>query len=420
MLGGLFQGRGGGLDRLAFGHGANMGPDRCAIQPAGKGRRGAQIRGLSLETRRFSDAEWLSVPRDVVCFWLVRDGCGHREGGFELIRIGMLLGLLAGWVEVAFVHALGDWAGAGHAVLWLGALDLAVGAAAGVGLALLCRLVAGRSAHDGLTWIFGTVALALPLFCAGWIVHAHFATWQKGLVVLLTGVSWIVTAAVARSRSERDSSAGLPRLATLGIVGLAVAWGGLAASDLRDPQPLGPIAAVTPGVTPASAPHSPGAALTTEEEAPKLIVVGIDGGTWDVMLPLIDRGQMPHLEGLLERGVGGVLEAPLKSFSPIVWTTIATGKGPEKHGVSNEIAVRSYDRRVMALWQMLGAVGERTLVVNVPGTAPAESIEGHLLAGFPIRGESFNNLGYVFSEQELDWKASRQAGSDGAVPAQLG
>ena len=137
------------------------------------------------------------------------------------------------------------------------------------------------------------------------------------------------------------------------------------------------------------------------------MVVGIDGGTWDIILPMIDRGELPHLRRLLEEGVGGILQSELDSFSPIVWTTIATGKRPAKHGLDDKIHVRSTDRRVKTLWQILGEAGLRNLVANVPGTSPAEQIEGALFAGFPLRGESFNNDGYVFSTRaDLGWDST--------------
>ena len=63
----------------------------------------------------------------------------------------------------------------------------------------------------------------------------------------------------------------------------------------------------------------------SERPAP-VLVVGVDGFEWDVALPLLASGRMPHLAGLMQRGAYGLLETSQPTFSPILWTTIATGK----------------------------------------------------------------------------------------------
>ncbi len=69
-------------------------------------------------------------------------------------------------------------------------------------------------------------------------------------------------------------------------------------------------------------------------EHPRVVLLGIDGATWDRMDPLIASGEMPNIARLLKSGTRGILESELPAFSPIVWTTIAAGKPPEVHGVS--------------------------------------------------------------------------------------
>ena len=71
---------------------------------------------------------------------------------------------------------------------------------------------------------------------------------------------------------------------------------------------------------------------SAERPAP-VLVVGVDGFEWDVALPLLAEGRMPHLAGLMERGAYGLLETSQPTFSPILWTTIATGKQAREHGV---------------------------------------------------------------------------------------
>src|SRR3989344_6699966 len=65
----------------------------------------------------------------------------------------------------------------------------------------------------------------------------------------------------------------------------------------------------------------------------KTILIGIDAATWKIITPLLERGELPAIASLIKEGVS----APLKSLpgykSPALWTSIATGKTPEKNGV---------------------------------------------------------------------------------------
>ncbi len=65
----------------------------------------------------------------------------------------------------------------------------------------------------------------------------------------------------------------------------------------------------------------------------KTLLIGWDAADWKVIDPLIKQGKMPHLAGLIERGVMGTLSTLHPVLSPMLWTSIATGKRPFKHGV---------------------------------------------------------------------------------------
>jgi hypothetical protein len=116
----------------------------------------------------------------------------------------------------------------------------------------------------------------------------------------------------------------------------------------------------------------------------RVIVFGIDGGTWDVIGPLMRAGQMPHLKRLYDRGIHGVLETRRPMVSPVVWTTIFTGRLPAEHGVLNWETAVSTNRRVSALWEITSAHGLATHVLNVPGSWPPDRVDGVMLSGFPI------------------------------------
>jgi predicted AlkP superfamily phosphohydrolase/phosphomutase len=117
----------------------------------------------------------------------------------------------------------------------------------------------------------------------------------------------------------------------------------------------------------------------------RVTVVGIDGATWRVIDPLLERGELPTLAGLLARGVRGPLRSEVPLNSPPVWTTIATGVSRARHGIrafatySGEL-VSSRQRRRPALWLLASRAGLRSLVIGWWGTYPAEEIDGVVIS----------------------------------------
>jgi len=67
--------------------------------------------------------------------------------------------------------------------------------------------------------------------------------------------------------------------------------------------------------------------------AERVLLIGWDGADWGLIDPLLAAGRMPNLASLIESGVRGTLAAPRPLLTPMLWTTIATGKPPHAHGV---------------------------------------------------------------------------------------
>ena len=65
----------------------------------------------------------------------------------------------------------------------------------------------------------------------------------------------------------------------------------------------------------------------------RVLLIGWDAADWKVIDRLMEEGKMPNIAGLVERGVMGNLATLYPSLSPMLWTSIATGKRPYKHGV---------------------------------------------------------------------------------------
>ena len=117
----------------------------------------------------------------------------------------------------------------------------------------------------------------------------------------------------------------------------------------------------------------------------KILVVGIDGATFDVMQPLIDAGELPHFRQLIENGVSGTLRSRQPIKSPDIWTTVATGQEREDHGIEDfrnrdGDLISSIDRRSLAIWNITTALKRPTGFIGWWVTWPAEPILGYMVS----------------------------------------
>lgn len=126
------------------------------------------------------------------------------------------------------------------------------------------------------------------------------------------------------------------------------------------------------------------------EPGTRVLLLGLDGLDWELVLPWVEAGRMPNLGRLLRRGTWGDLEPLLPMLSPLIWTTIATGVSPEEHGIldfverdpstGELIPVTSRSRRTPALWNIASALGRTVDVVGWWASWPAEEIAGTLVS----------------------------------------
>jgi predicted AlkP superfamily phosphohydrolase/phosphomutase/Tfp pilus assembly protein PilF len=122
----------------------------------------------------------------------------------------------------------------------------------------------------------------------------------------------------------------------------------------------------------------------------RTIVLGLDGVDPQIVDLLISEGKLPNFAELRRGGAHGRLISSRPLLSPIIWTTIATGKHPNEHGIAHFVAlneqtgeqlpVTSQMRRVKALWNILSDHDRRVAVVGWWATWPAETVNGAIVS----------------------------------------
>lgn len=122
----------------------------------------------------------------------------------------------------------------------------------------------------------------------------------------------------------------------------------------------------------------------------RVIVVGVDGLDWRVLDQLIEQGRLPNIQRFLEGAASGRLITLAPTSSPVIWASVATGKLPNKHGITGfTAAARSADdqipftsnlRKAQALWNILGELERRVAVVGWWTTWPAEPVNGVMVS----------------------------------------
>jgi len=133
----------------------------------------------------------------------------------------------------------------------------------------------------------------------------------------------------------------------------------------------------------------------------RVLVIGLDGGTWSVLAPYMEAGLLPTLSGLANRAYRGILRSTLPPITPVAWTSMATGVNPGKHRIfgfgslhnaNGEYVAPVTHRRDVAkpsLWRILSDHGRCSRIVHVPMTYPPEQIEGSIVSGMFTPGPEF-------------------------------
>lgn len=104
--------------------------------------------------------------------------------------------------------------------------------------------------------------------------------------------------------------------------------------------------------------------------AGRVAIFAIDGADWELLSELASDGRIPNIAALTKNGASASLQTIQPTVSPLVWTTLATGVTPDRHGVidfidrANNQPIDARARHAPALWEIAEVFGRHAMVVN--------------------------------------------------------
>lgn len=131
----------------------------------------------------------------------------------------------------------------------------------------------------------------------------------------------------------------------------------------------------------------------------KLLVLGLDGGSWNLLEPWMREGELPNLSKVKDEGFSGNLQSTYPYVTFPAWKTYSTGKNPAKFDVyywfdfnkseGTMDFTNSRDFKSKEIWDYLGKEGLTSGVINMPSTYPLKEIDGFMISGTLASDEGF-------------------------------
>ncbi len=136
----------------------------------------------------------------------------------------------------------------------------------------------------------------------------------------------------------------------------------------------------------------------------KVLLLGLDGATFDLIKPWADAGVLPTFARLLRTGAHGRVRTVPNTDTAPAWTTLATGLNPANHGLYHEFSwtpdrrtlhpVCGGEREGTSFWRLASDAGRSVVVINFPFSYPAEPINGVMVAGVDAPSEEAPDFCY--------------------------
>ncbi len=147
----------------------------------------------------------------------------------------------------------------------------------------------------------------------------------------------------------------------------------------------------------------------------RVLLIGIDAAEWKIIHQLLPTGMLPTLQSWIENGVSGNLKSMNPPFSPMLWTSIATGKYADQHGILGFTEISSegkiyptsnISRKSRALWNILNGMDLKSNIVGWWPSFPCDPIQGIMISDAYLKTtkQEVPHPGFVHGMNELEIK----------------
>lgn len=135
----------------------------------------------------------------------------------------------------------------------------------------------------------------------------------------------------------------------------------------------------------------------------KVILIGLDGTTFNVISPWILDGSLPTFKRIISQGTRGVLKSTIPCLTCPAIPTFYTSKNPGATKLFNfinsesEKVITSRDISLKFLWEILGQQGLTSLICNLKITYPALGFNGMMICD--VRCAEKNDHRHVYPRE---------------------
>ncbi len=123
----------------------------------------------------------------------------------------------------------------------------------------------------------------------------------------------------------------------------------------------------------------------------KVFVLGLDGGTFNIINPMIKKGLLPNIKKIIDNGTSGILKSTIPPATLPAWPSFFTGKNPGKHSIfdffkkdenqDKKVLNCSKDIKSDKIWNILDKYDKASIIINIPSTYPPEELNGIMVTG---------------------------------------
>jgi predicted AlkP superfamily phosphohydrolase/phosphomutase len=123
----------------------------------------------------------------------------------------------------------------------------------------------------------------------------------------------------------------------------------------------------------------------------RVVVLGLDGGTWRLIDELIEKGKMENIKKLKKNGKFCKMMSSIPPTTFPAWKCYSTGKNPGKLGVFGMFHPNFKQRKMIVpnsrsfksreFWDVIGDEGFKVGIINMPTTEPVKRVNGFMIGG---------------------------------------